>query len=93
MFFELMTWFVNFFLKVIDGKLSRNRPLCFYIAFLTILLSSSFSLSAAFATAESCKGSTVLYQILEFFSLSFFAILGFMVFLVTKITIEFALFM
>ena len=71
---------IHFFLKVVNGNAVRSSPLRAVLAFVVILLSSTFSLLAALATADSCKVTIVFYQFLEFFSLSFLTVLGLIVF-------------
>lgn len=71
---------MKFFLKVVDGTVVRSRPFRAVLAFVVVLLSCSFSISAAFSTAESCAVTIVFFQFLEFFSLSFLTALGIMIF-------------
>ncbi len=79
-FFKRATRSIKFFLKVVNGNVAWSRPLRAAIAFAVVLVSCSFSISAAFSTAASCKGAMVFFQFLEFFSLSFLTVLGIMIF-------------
>ena len=79
-FFKKATWRMKFFLKVVNGTVVRSRPLRAVLAFVVVLLSCSFSVAAAMATADSCTDTIVFFQFLEFFSLSFLTALGIMIF-------------
>ena len=80
LFFTKAIFRMKFLLKVVDRSVVRSRPGRAVMAFFVVLLSCSFSVSAALATAESCTATIVFFQFLEFFSLSFLTALGIMIF-------------